>query len=168
MERYLIDTNVVSDYLSASFSSAGLGLMDEALDATPNISIITQIELLCWKTDESTIENIKQFIADCIIYDINSDVINHCVNLRKSKKIKTPDAIIAATALAHGFTIITSNEKDFNNIKGLKILNPNSMKVNCFITSHSLYHHRQYTPHYLAWPLSWPLSVSSQRIWAIV
>ncbi len=35
-----------------------------------------------------------------------------------------PDAIIAATALAQGLTLITNNEKDFNNIKGLKIVNP--------------------------------------------
>ncbi|MCF8381671.1 MAG: PIN domain-containing protein [Bacteroidales bacterium] len=42
----------------------------------------------------------------------------------KSKKIKTPDAIIAATAMVHGCTLITNNEKDFNNIKGLKIANP--------------------------------------------
>jgi len=46
------------------------------------------------------------------------------VNIRRNKKVKTPDAIIAATALAHGFTLITNNEKDFNNINGLKIVNP--------------------------------------------
>jgi predicted nucleic acid-binding protein len=46
------------------------------------------------------------------------------VNIRRNKKVKTPDAIIAATALANGFTLITNNEKDFNNIKGLKIVNP--------------------------------------------
>ena len=40
MEQYLIDTNVVSDYLSASFSMVGMALMDKAIDAIPNISII--------------------------------------------------------------------------------------------------------------------------------
>ena len=37
------------------------------------------------------------------------------------------DAIIAATAIAHGYTLITNNEKDFTNIKGLKIINPYKM-----------------------------------------
>jgi predicted nucleic acid-binding protein len=124
MEQYIIDTNVVSDYLSASFPSAGMALMDIAVDAIPNISIITQIELLCWNTDEATLESIKSFIADSIVIDIIPDVVAYCVNLRKSKKIKTPDAIIAATALAYGYTIITANEKDFANIKGLKVINP--------------------------------------------
>jgi predicted nucleic acid-binding protein len=127
MEQYLIDTNVVSDYFSASFHNAGMALMDIAIDATPNISIITQIELLCWNTDAVTTQNVKNFIADCIILDITPDVIAHCVALRKTKKIKTPDAIIAATALAYSFTIITNNEKDFSNIKGLKIVNPHKV-----------------------------------------
>jgi predicted nucleic acid-binding protein len=54
-------------------------------------------------------------------------VITQCVSLRKSKKIKIPDAIIAATPLAFGYTIINNNEKDFKGIKGLKILNPHRM-----------------------------------------
>ena len=127
MEQYLIDTNVVSDYLSASFPNSGINLMDKAIDATPNISIITQIELLCWNTDKITTQNVKDFVADSIVLDISPEVITQCVSLRKGKKIKIPDAIIAATALAFGYTIITNNEKDFNGIKGLKILNPHKM-----------------------------------------
>jgi len=121
MEQYLIDTNVVSNYFSASLSTAGLDLMDTIIDAVPNISISTQIELLCWNTDEVSTENVKNFINDCVVLDISADVIEECVSLRKGKKIKTPDAIIA---LAYGYSLITNNEKDFVNIKGLKILNP--------------------------------------------
>lgn len=124
MEQYLIDTNVVSDYFSASFPSDGMILMDNAVDAVPNISVITQIELPCWNTDEITAQNVKNFIADSTVLAISSDVIMQCVNLRKYKRIKTPDAIIAATALAHGYTLITNNDKDFANIKGLRITNP--------------------------------------------
>ena len=122
MEQYLIDTNVVSDYLSASFPLAGLALMDSAIDAVPNISIITQIELLCWNTDEATTQSVKEFIADSVISNISSEVIAHCVALRKDKKIKTPDAI-----MAYGYTLITANEKDFANIDGLKFINPHKV-----------------------------------------
>lgn len=124
MERYLIDTNVVSDYLSASFSPAGMALLDGAVDVMPNLSVITQIELLCWNTDAITGQKVKNFIEDSVVLDINPDVISQCVIIRKGKKVKTPDAIIAATALAYGYTLITNNEKDFANIKGLKISNP--------------------------------------------
>ena len=127
MEQYLVDTNVISDYFSASLSENGLQFMDSVIDDVPNLSIITQIELLCWKTDHGKEQKVKDFIADSVILDITSDVILHIVNIRRSKKIKTPDAIIAATALAHGFSLITNNEKDFKNIKGLKIVNPFKM-----------------------------------------
>ncbi|HDP55568.1 MAG TPA: type II toxin-antitoxin system VapC family toxin [Bacteroidetes bacterium] len=124
MEQYLIDTNVISDYFSASLPENGLQFMDAVIDAVPNLSVISQIELLCWKTDAAKEQRVKDFIADSTIFDITTDVISHCVNIRRNKKVKTPDAIIAATALAHNFTLITNNEKDFNNINGLKIVNP--------------------------------------------
>jgi predicted nucleic acid-binding protein len=124
MEQYLIDTNVISDYFSGSLPQSGLQFMDSVINFVPNLSVITQIELLCWKTGMDKEKGIKDFIDDSNIFDIANDVIIHCVNIRRNKKVKTPDAIIAATALANGFTLITNNEKDFNNIKGLKIVNP--------------------------------------------
>ena len=105
-----------------------MALLDSAIDAVPNLSIITQIELLCWNTDETTTQNVKDFIADSVVLNISPDVIARCVALRKGKKVKTPDAIIAATALAYGYTIITANEKDFENIKGLKFVNPHHIR----------------------------------------
>ena len=124
MEQYLIDTNVISDYFSASFPTRGLQFMDFVIDEIPNISVISQIELLCWRTDTAKEQQVKDFIADSVIFNITSNVIAHCVGIRRNKKIKTPDAIIAATAMAHGYTLITNNEKDFANITGLKIINP--------------------------------------------
>jgi len=124
MGQYLIDTNVVSDYFLASMPANGLRFMDDVIDAVPNLSIISQIELLCWKTDAAMEQQIRNFIADSIIFNITSNVIAHCVDIRRNKKMKTPDAIIAATAVVHGRTLVTNNEKDFTGIQGLKIINP--------------------------------------------
>jgi len=129
MEQYLIDTNVVSDYFTASFSPYGMQTMDIAIDNVPNISVITQIELLCWRTEEGTQLKIKSFINDSVALNISPEVITSCVKLRKGKKIKTPDAIIAATALVHNYTLITNNEKDFAGIPKLKLLNPYNVKT---------------------------------------
>jgi len=124
MERYLIDTNAVSDYFSVSYSIKGMKFMDEVIDGIPNLSVITQIELLSWNIIASAEQKVKDFISESIILNITPEVIAQCVDLRKTKKIKTPDAIIAGTALAHDYTLVTGNEKDFTNIKGLKLLNP--------------------------------------------
>ena len=127
MEQYLIDTNVISDYFSSSLSSRGLQFIDVVVDAIPNISVITQIELLCWKTEAGLEQQVKDFISDSTIVGISPEVIEHCVRLRREKKIKTPDAIIAATALAYNYTIITNDEKDFSKIQELKIVNPHKL-----------------------------------------
>ena len=124
MEQYLIDTNVISDYFSASLPARGLQFMDFVIDETPNISVISQIELLSWKTDTNIEQQVKDFITDCVIFNITPHVIAHCVSIRRNKKTKTPDAIIAATSIEHSYTLITNNEKDFSNITGLKIINP--------------------------------------------
>jgi len=61
-------------------------------------------------------------LADVI--ETNKTIIDVCIALRKAHRIKLPDAIIAATALAYGYTIITNNENDFAGIEGLQIINP--------------------------------------------
>ena len=127
MEHYLIDTNIVSKYFSASFSETAMQLLDKAFDAIPNLSVITQIELLCWKIGDDIEQNVRDFINDSVVLDISPEVIENCVSIRKGKKIKTPDAIIAATALAHSFTLISNNEKDFSNIRGLTVINPEKL-----------------------------------------
>jgi predicted nucleic acid-binding protein len=124
MGQYLIDTNAVCDYLTASFSEKGMRFMDGIVDNIPHLSVITQIELLCWKTNPENLQKVQDFIAASVILGISPEVINHCVTIRKSKKIKTPDAIIAATALALGFFLISNNTKDFENIRKLKTINP--------------------------------------------
>lgn len=127
MEQYLIDTNITSFYFSAAFSSKRMQFMDSVIDSIPNISVITQIELLCWNTEAPTMEKVKEFISDSSVLNITPEIIDHCVAVLKSKKIKTPDAIIAATALAYSYTLITRNENDFLNINGLKIINPEKL-----------------------------------------
>ncbi len=127
MDRYLIDTNVVSDYFSGSLPKSGLQFLDDVIDNVPNLSVITQIELLSWNATLLIEDYVKNFISDSQLFEITPEVVAACVSIRKAKKVKTPDAIIAATAIANGMTIITNNEKDFGNIKGLKFINPHKI-----------------------------------------
>ena len=103
MAGYLVDTNVVSNYLSGKLTKEAILFMDVVMDAIPNLSIISQIELLCWSTDAATEQHIKDLISDSNILNINSEVLEQCIILRKGKRTKTPDAIIAATAIAYKF-----------------------------------------------------------------
>ena len=77
----------------------------------------------------------NKFLIDTniIIYYFNGiikdnridDVANSVIKIRQNYKVKTPDAIIGATALINGFDIITNNIDDFKHLN----LNIISMKV---------------------------------------
>lgn len=104
-----------------------MNFIADIIDLTPNISVITQIEALSWVSSDKNKEAIvKAFVDDANILQLSPDVVAQCVKIRRSRKIKTPDAIIAATAIAHDLTLVT-NDNDFNNIQGLRIINPNNL-----------------------------------------
>jgi predicted nucleic acid-binding protein len=64
------------------------------------------------------------FIKDSSIFSLTEEVIEKTIELKRSQKIKLPDAIIAATALVNNFTLISRNDGDFLKIKELKYMNP--------------------------------------------
>lgn len=101
-----------------------MDFVGEVIDQTPNISVITQIEALSWHNpDESKEAIVRTFIEDANILGLSPDVVTQCVIIRRSQKIKTPDAIIAATAIVHNLTLITS-DRDFKNIQNLHVVDP--------------------------------------------
>jgi hypothetical protein len=58
------------------------------------------------------------------VLDLDGYVADQAIQLRKLRKIKTPDAIIAATCLCYNLKLITRNTADFSFIKELTITNP--------------------------------------------
>jgi predicted nucleic acid-binding protein len=127
MGQYLIDTNTASNLLQAKLPEKGIVLMRTIVDAVPNLSVITKIELLSYKTSDQTESLIKDFISDSNVIALDDEITDVCIDIRRKKNIKTPDAIIAATAIVYNYTLVTGNEKDFANIKGLKIVNPHKL-----------------------------------------
>lgn len=55
---------------------------------------------------------------------ISSEVVNQTITIRKSHRIKLPDAILAATAICENMFFVTNNVKDFENIKDFNMMNP--------------------------------------------
>ena len=120
-QKYLIDTNVLIGAQMNSLPEAGMKFMAEIIDKDFTVSFITYIEFLGYKNVTKETEG---FIALANVLEINKEIIQTCVNMRKSKVVKLPDAIIAATALVNNLTLITRNISDFKNIPRLKITNP--------------------------------------------
>ncbi|EKR65044.1 toxin-antitoxin system, toxin component, PIN domain protein, partial [Leptospira weilii str. 2006001853] len=70
------------------------------------------------------IESLQNFVSLSHVFPLEETVVQETILLRQSLKIKTPDAIIAATALVHGLTLVSRNIQDFASIPKLNVIDP--------------------------------------------
>ncbi|MCL2511434.1 MAG: type II toxin-antitoxin system VapC family toxin [Bacteroidales bacterium] len=119
-QKYLIDTNVLIDAQIGRLSTKGLYFLAKIINEDFIISFITLIEYLGYKDISKSSE---EFISFAEVIETDKAIIQNCIDLRRNYKIKLPDAIIAATALAHNLILITNDEKDFKEIQRLSVIN---------------------------------------------
>ena len=51
-------------------------------------------------------------------------MLDQAVKLRRQRKMKLGDSLVAGTALAHKFILVTRNTQDFDWIAGLELFDP--------------------------------------------
>jgi len=108
MVKALFDTNILIDYLN------GVPAARDELDRYEDkaISIVTWMEVLAGaapKVEAAT----RAFLDGFEIVALDNPIAERAVVLRKSNRIKLPDAIILASAEANAFLLVTRNTKDF-------------------------------------------------------
>src|SRR5579871_3865080 len=118
-EKYLIDTNAVIDFSENKLPKDAKGFVASIIDSTPYFSVINKIELLGFHNVKS---EIIELLNAGVILGLTENVIDKTIALRRSYRIKLPDAVIAATAITHNLTLITNNLDDFKNIMELKVV----------------------------------------------
>lgn len=114
--NFLIDTNIIIYYFNGITKDKKI---DDILKNSFNISIITKIEFLSWqKLLKNSVlkEKAYEFISYARVYDLNEDIADRTIDIRQNYNIKTPDAIIAATALIYDFKLVTNNTRDFEKL----------------------------------------------------
>ena len=85
------------------------------------VSVISEIELLGFKgLSQSDKKKINLFLSECTIVPLNTEVKEICITIKQKNKSKTPDAIIAATALYLQIPLITA-DKEFEKIDNLDL-----------------------------------------------
>ena len=106
--KALLDTNILIDYLN--------GVVDarDELDRyeAPLISTITWMEVMVGVAGDDE-PNIRSFLSRFTHVDIDAEVAEIAVAIRREQKIRLPDAIIWASAKRENALLVTRNTKDF-------------------------------------------------------
>lgn len=135
---YLLDTNVISEMRKAQKKRADPGVQrwsNGAKASSLYLSTITILEaetgiLLLKRKNPAQAEVLREWLHDHIlpgfsgrILAVDAEVALLCAPLHVPVTAPYRDALIAATALTHGLTVVTRNVKDFAPM-GVKVLNP--------------------------------------------
>ena len=87
------------------------------------ISSITWMETLSYPFTADEEQIVRTFLKEFRLVEISSPVMELSVEIRRKKKMKLPDAIIAASAIHHDLILVTMNIKYFNRT-AVKTLDP--------------------------------------------
>ncbi len=111
--KAVLDTNAVI-YLQK-------GLLSNALPSGEYfVSVITEMELLSFHgLNASQLEWLHQFLASVQTIPLDDNVKQIAINLRRSQRIRLPDAIVVASAISCNATLLT-NDQQLLNIPNLK------------------------------------------------
>ena len=124
-KKFLIDTNIIIYHFKDEIPDRATRWIDKIFHSSFNISVITKIEFLGWK--DYTTEQYDQashFLSIANVLSLRQKIVDKTIQLRRQKRIKLADAIIAATCLVKNCALITRNTEDFKGIEELNIINP--------------------------------------------
>lgn len=112
----VLDTNIVLYLLNGDAELASILNQMQLY-----VSIITEIELLGYQdvSNDDKVK-IKYFLSECMIVPLNDEIKNLCIAIKQTSKVKTPDAIVAATSIYNQIPLITS-DKGFEKIQDLDL-----------------------------------------------
>jgi predicted nucleic acid-binding protein len=108
--RALIDSDVLVDYLQGRSEAA-----DElARYAECCISLISWMEVMVGAGNDVTEEEVcRRFLESFRVLPVTEKVAERTVRLRRSHRLKLPDAIVWASAQEEACLLVTRNTKDF-------------------------------------------------------
>jgi predicted nucleic acid-binding protein len=107
---YLIDTNIIIHYLEGEQAAVSFLRTNRGKLA---ISSITLMETLSYPFTADEEQVVRIFLKEFRLIEISSPVMELSVEIRRKKRMKLPDAIIAASAVHHDLILVTRNIKDF-------------------------------------------------------
>jgi hypothetical protein len=107
--KALFDTNILIDYLN------GVEPARQEIDRARQrfISIVTWMEVLAGTRDAGEEDVIDMFLRDFTVVELTRRIARHAVEIRRTHRIRLPDAIVWASARSESAVLVTRNTKDF-------------------------------------------------------
>lgn len=107
--RVLFDTNILIDYLNGV--EAAKAEIDRPAERL--VSVITWMEVLAGARTAAEEDVIDMFLRDFRIVEVTRRVAREAVEIRRTRRIRLPDAIVWAAARSESALLVTRNTKDF-------------------------------------------------------
>ncbi|MBV9099935.1 MAG: type II toxin-antitoxin system VapC family toxin [Candidatus Dormibacteraeota bacterium] len=108
--RVLVDTDIFIDHLRGA-TEFRRGPNDVSY------SVVTRCELYAGRTTREAV--IDRLLAPYDELPIDRAIAQRAGRLRGGTFIRTPDALVAATAIEHRLTLLTRNVRDYAEVRGL-------------------------------------------------
>ena len=126
--RWLLDSNVLIDALAGL--PHGVRVLQEARrsDILVVYSAISRIEVLGFPNlSEQEEASVRTLLNEFDEISVSNAVVERTIQIRKSVRIKIPDALIAASAETAQAIVVTRNTKDFQRVPGLAVVHPDNV-----------------------------------------
>jgi predicted nucleic acid-binding protein len=112
----LLDTNILV------YALKGAPFVKPYFEHDCFLSVITEIEILGVAGLLKRELSVRQAAIDyCTVIPLTSTIKKEAIRLKQQFKVKLPDAIIAATALAEGYILVTA-DKGFKRFSPLELI----------------------------------------------
>ena len=107
--KALFDTNILIDYLN------GIEPARREIERTRDrfISIVSWMEVLAGAENAEEEDVLDMFLRDFIVLELTRRIARDAVEIRRTRRIRLPDAIIWASARSESAVLLTRNTKDF-------------------------------------------------------
>jgi len=113
--RILVDSDVFVDHLR------GVRRFERGGDEV-HYSAVTRAELFAGRATEE--RRVRRLLEPFSELPVDRAVAERAGRLRRTHRIRLPDALIAATAAEHRLVLVTRNSRDFAPIRGLRVRTP--------------------------------------------
>jgi hypothetical protein len=115
MAEVLLDSDVFIDHIR------GAGRLALGRDEV-HYSTITRCELVAGPKGQEQL--VRTLLSPFRELAVDGAIAERAGRIRRETGVRTPDALIAATAIVHRLTLMTRNRRDFEPVRGLRVRSP--------------------------------------------